>query len=110
MIEHRKAKRFDLKLPVEVVRKSFLPVSSVGETRNLSATGVLFAAPLEAELGDPIEYIITFPTHSKDGGPVSLRCLGKVVRLETNGTLEDGGPVLVAATLERYEFVRQENQ
>ena len=108
MIEQRKAKRFDLKLPVEVVRKSFLPVSSVGETKNMSATGVLFYAPLQAEPGDPLEYIITFPTHSIDGGSVNLRCLGKVVRLETNGSLEDGAPVLVAVTLERYEFVRRE--
>ena len=108
MIEHRKAKRFELKLPVEVVRRSFLPVSSVGETKNMSASGVLFYAPLQAELGDPIEYIITFPTHSINGGSVSLRCLGKIVRVETNGSTEDDGPVLVAATLERYEFVRQE--
>jgi len=107
--EHRKAKRFDLKLPVEVVRKTFLPVSSVGETKNLSASGVLFYAPLRAELGDPIEYIITFPTHSINGGSVSLRCLGKIVRVEANGSTEDDGPVLVAATLERYEFVRQDS-
>ncbi|MCC7174021.1 MAG: PilZ domain-containing protein [Bryobacterales bacterium] len=108
MIEHRKAKRFDLKLPVEVVRKSFQPVSSIGETKNLSASGVLFYAPLQAELGDPIEYIITFPTHSIDGGTVNLRCLGKVVRVEPNGSGEGGGRVLVAATLERYEFLRRE--
>ena len=108
MIEHRKAKRFDLKLPVEVVRKSFMPVSSVGETKNMSASGVLFYAPLHADLGDPIEYIITFPTHSVNGGSVNLRCLGKVVRVEANGSSEEGAPVLVAATLERYEFVRQD--
>jgi len=107
-MEHRKAKRFDLKLPVEVVRKCFLPVSSVGETKNMSASGVLFYAPLRADFGDPIEYIITFPTHSINGGSVNLRCLGKVVRVEANGSAEDGGPVLVAATLERYEFVRQD--
>jgi len=107
VIEHRKAKRFDLKLPVEVVRKNFLPVSSVGQTKNMSASGVLFYAPLRADLGDPIEYIITFPTHSISGGSVNLRCLGKVVRVEGNGPSEDGGPVLEAANLERYEFIRQ---
>lgn len=106
MIEQRKSKRFDLKLPVEVVRKNFLPVSSVGKTKNMSAGGVLFYAPLKAEVGEPIEYIITFPTQSLNGGAVNLRCLGKVVRLEPNGSGEEGGPVLVAATLERYEFVR----
>ncbi len=107
MTEQRKSKRFDLKLPLEVVRKSFLPVSSVGETRNVSAGGVLFYASLKAEIGEPLEYIITFPTHSADGGSVSLRCLGKVVRVEPNGS-ENSGRLLVAATLERYEFVRQD--
>jgi hypothetical protein len=106
--EQRKSKRFDLKLPVEVVRKNFLPVSSIGKTKNMSAGGVLFYAPLQAEIGEPIEYVITFPTHSINGGNVNLRCLGKVVRVEANGSDEDGGPMLVAATLERYEFQRHE--
>ena len=106
MIEHRKSRRFDLNLPVEVVRKNSLPVSSVGTTRNMSAGGVWFDARLDAEIGEPIEYVITFPTHSADGGSVSLRCLGCIVRLEPNSCTEKGGPVLVAATLERYEFLR----
>jgi hypothetical protein len=109
VIEQRKSKRFELKLPVEVVRKSFLPVSSVGTTKNMSAGGVLFYAPLKAEIGEPIEYIITFPTQSLNGGAVNLRCLGKVVRVEQNGSSDPHGPVLVAATLERYEFVRQDS-
>jgi len=109
VIEQRKTKRFDLKLPLTVIRKSFQPVSSTGETKNVSAGGVLFYSDLEAEVGEPIEYIITFPTHSINGGSVNLRCLGKVVRLETNGA-EEGGRRLIAATLERYEFLREENQ
>jgi hypothetical protein len=107
VIEHRKAKRFDLKLPVEVVRKSFQPAFSVGETKNVSAGGVLFSVSIEIEVGEPIEYIITFPTHPINGASVSLRCLGKVLRLEPNGQDPEDGSVLVAATLERYEFVRQ---
>ena len=109
MIEQRKAKRFDLKLPVEVVRRSFQPVSSTGTTKNLSAGGVLFSATIPIEVGEPIEYIITFPTHPINGGTVSLRCLGKVLRLEPNGSDEANGGVLVAATLERYEFVRRKH-
>ncbi len=109
MIEQRKAKRFDLKLRVEVVRRSFQPVSSVGETKNLSAGGVLFSATIPIEAGEPIEYIITFPTHPINGGSVNLRCLGKVLRLEPIGSDAEDGCVLVAATLERYEFVRRES-
>ena len=109
MIEQRKSKRFDLRLPVQVVRKSFQPVSSSGETKNLSAGGVLFSALLNFELGEPIEYIITFPAHSNNGGGVNLRCLGKVVRVERDGSEAANGSVLVAATLERYEFVRHDS-
>ncbi len=108
MTEQRRSKRFELKLPVEVVRKSFQPASSVGETKNLSAGGVLFSATLDVEIGDPIEYVITFPTGSINGGGVNLRCLGKVVRREAvpGGSADDSPHCLVAATLERYEFLR----
>lgn len=107
MIEQRKTKRFELKLPLEVVRRSFQPVSSPGTTKNLSAGGVLFAASIDVEIGDPIEYIITFPTHSINGGSVNLRCLGKVVRIEACESSGASGETVVAATLERYEFVRE---
>jgi hypothetical protein len=110
VIEQRRTKRFELRLPVEVVRKSFLPVSSIGETKNLSAGGVLFSASLEVEIGEPIEYIITFPTHSINGGGVNLRCLGKVVRFERAAdNPEKKSSLLVAATLERYEFLRSQS-
>jgi hypothetical protein len=108
VIDQRKAKRFDLRLPVEVVRKSFQPVSSIGETRNLSAGGVLFSATVDMQIGEPLEYIITFPSHSINGGSVNLRCLGKVVRLDRSGSGDNGGSsLLVGATLERYEFLRK---
>jgi hypothetical protein len=107
VIELRKAKRFDLKLPVEVVRRSFQPVTSTGTTKNLSAGGVLFSATVDIEVGEPIEYVITFPTHSGNGGGVNLRCLGKVVRLVPRSSdSESKSSILVAATLERYEFLR----
>jgi PilZ domain. len=108
VIDQRKAKRFDLRLPVEVVRKSFQPVSSIGETRNLSAGGVLFSATVEMQIGEPLEYVITFPSHSANGGSVNLRCLGKVVRLDRENSGGNGGSsILVGATLERYEFLRK---
>lgn len=106
MIEQRRSKRFELRLPIEVTRKSFQPVSVSGQTRNLSAGGVLFATKLDVEVGEAIEYIIHFPTESPEGTNVNLHCLGKVVRFEKTVS-EDGELVsLVAATLERYEFQR----
>lgn len=58
--------------------------------------GVLFAAEAHVSVGDPVEYLITLPTASGTHR-VRIRCLGKVVRLANSE---------VAATLERYEFVR----
>ncbi|MGI8742152.1 MAG: PilZ domain-containing protein [Bryobacteraceae bacterium] len=96
MIEQRKARRFELKLPFELVRSGSQSTSRSGETRNLSSVGVLFAAEAEVSIGDPVEYMITLPT-PPETMRVRIRCLGKIVRL---------GKAEVAATLERYEFVR----
>lgn len=69
---------------------------------NISSTGVLFSAVAAPDLGGPIEYVINL-NHE---GPqrVNLRCMGKVVRSER--AVSDRRTYHVAATLERYEFVR----
>jgi hypothetical protein len=78
-----------------------------GLTTNISSNGVLFTAGRGPDLGGPIEYVITL----NDSGPqaVNLRCIGKVVRAERVGAGHAGDvpAYQVAATLERYEFVRE---
>ena len=60
---------------------------------------MLFTAERELDVGGAIEYIITLIDERTN--PVSLKCIGKVVRQEkVNGTSD------VAATVERYEFLR----
>lgn len=98
MIEQRKSKRFELKLPLELVRAGAVPVGKTGETRNMSSSGVLFRTDAAVAIGDPIEYFITLPVSSPSANEVRLRCMGKVIRQEESG--------MAAATLERYEFVR----
>ena len=49
-------------------------------------------------VGEPIEYVITFPKTPGTRGEVRLRCVGKVLREDSE--------LAFAATLERYEFVR----
>jgi hypothetical protein len=71
----------------------------MGETRNVSSGGVLFAAEqIPVEIGQSIEYLIGLPTGSRIG-EIRLRCVGKVVRCDEERQT-------MAATLERYEFVR----
>ena len=97
-MEQRKAQRFDLRLPFELVRNGSEALSEHGETRNLSSVGVLFQSGASLRIGDAVEYMITLPAQPNDGIGVRLRCLGKIVR--------HGSKAEVAATLERYEFIR----
>ena len=64
----------------------------------MSSSGVLFTAKDRVAVGDPIEYMITFPK-APGAREVRLRCVGKVLREDTDTAF--------AATLERYEFIRQ---
>jgi hypothetical protein len=98
VIEQRKNQRFDLRLPVQIVG-SATKMKTNGETKNMSSSGVLFTSTEPVPVGEPIEYVITFPRAPGTRSEVKLRCMGKVVR-------EDGESTF-ATTLERYEFVRQ---
>jgi hypothetical protein len=71
-------------------------------TRNISSAGVLFASEQGSDPGGFIEYVITLP--SPDHLQVNVRCVGKVVRCEPAPSPRFR--FQVAATLERYEFVR----
>ena len=97
MNEQRKNQRFDLKLPFEIIRGG-TNTKGVGETKNMSSSGVLFTSDSSVAIGEPIEYLITFPKPSNSRSEVRLRCVGTVVREDPESKF--------AATLERYEFVR----
>jgi hypothetical protein len=105
VVEQRKSKRFDVRLPLRVVRNGVRVLAGFGETKNLSSSGVLFASDTRLDVGEPVEYIITL---SGQPNTVNLHCLGKVTRLETPSPEwhESARPFEIAATLERYEFVR----
>lgn len=106
--EQRRSKRFDLRLPIELVRSGGAAIGKMTETRNLSSGGVLFASESQLPVGEQIEYFITLPTGKPSGG-LRLHCMGKILRLEprtSRSPRERERPFNVAATLERYEFVR----
>lgn len=67
---------------------------------------MLFVVNSMAEVGDRIEYIISFPSGARAEGPVDLYCLGKVLRAAPAAEAEGECGYAIAATLERYEFVR----
>jgi hypothetical protein len=108
VVEQRKAKRFEIKLPLRLVRNGARPVIGTGETKNMSSSGVLFATNAKIEVGEPLEYVITLMPTDESPASVDLHCLGKVTRFDavTGHVQNGGGQFEVAATLERYEFVR----
>jgi hypothetical protein len=106
-MEQRRTRRFQLQLPLSITRTGAERVAFVGCTKNISSSGVLFTAEREPDLGGPIEYVITLNHHGPQA--VSLRCMGKVLRTDRVMTEdeESRSNFQIAATLERYEFVRE---
>ncbi len=106
-MEQRRTRRFKLQLPLSITRAGAERVTLAGLTRNISSSGVLFTAEREPDLGGPIEYIITLNRDGKQS--VNLRCIRKVLRTERMDSVGLTGSMpayQIAATLERYEFVR----
>lgn len=108
MTEQRKTQRFELKLPIELLRSGNDDLPRIGELRNLSSGGVLFTADGRLQRGQAIEYVVTLPSQG-DKTELRLRCVGKVVRVDERATPEENAqkfPYSIAVTLERHEFLR----
>ena len=112
-MEQRRTLRFQLQLPLSITRTGAQRLVLAGLTQNISSSGVLFTAQRQPDLGGPIEYVIVLNNEGPQS--ISLRCMGKVLRADRVGTSpdehgahsdEDGTNFQIAATLERYEFVR----
>ena len=104
-MEQRRTRRFKLQLPLSITRAGAEKVAVIGLTNNISSSGVLFTTEREPDLGGPIEYVITL--NSDGSQSVNLRCIGKVLRAQrasSNASVSSG--YQIAATLERYEFIR----
>jgi len=107
-MDQRRTRRFKLQLPLSITRSGIARVTFAGRTKDISSSGVLFTTDREPGVAGSIEYIITL---NHDGTqPVNLRCVGKIVRMERTGPPMGEGPLAyqVAATLERYEFIRDQ--
>ena len=106
-MEQRRTRRFQLQLPLSIIRSGATRVELAGCTNNISSCGVLFSTEVEPDFDSPIEYVITLARD--DQQVVNLRCMGRIVRAdrEEPGRYEASPAYRIAATLERYEFVRE---
>jgi hypothetical protein len=98
-MEQRRHQRFELHLPYEIQQ---VPGRGAirGETRNLSGQGALLACSVPLTVGETIEYSVTLPAPGS-GALVRILCSGRVLRC-------DRARAEVAASIERYEFVREQ--
>jgi hypothetical protein len=103
MMEQRKHRRYPIRLPLRVLRRGSIPFFARGETRNLSSRGVLFVSDQEIEVGERIEFAISWPAGNRHAEPLDLYCLGKVLRISTAPDVQG---YAIAVTLERYAFTR----
>jgi PilZ domain len=105
-MEQRRTLRFQLQLPLSITRSGAERLTLAGFTNNISSSGVLFTTQREPDLGGPIEYVIVLNNEGPQS--ISLRCMGKVLRADRVGASPDEQypSFQIAATLERYEFVR----
>lgn len=103
MMDQRRHRRYPIRLPIRVLRRGTCPFFAQGETRNLSSHGVLFISDHQLEVGERIEFAITWPAGNFRSEPLDLYCLGKVLRVSTD---PGAGRFTVAATLERHAFTR----
>lgn len=105
-MEQRRTRRFKLQLPLSITRTGPDRVALPGLTKNISSSGVLFTTEREPDLGGPIEYVITL--NHEGAHSVNLRCMGKVLRaVRVPPEADEHLAYQIAATLERYEFVRE---
>ena len=101
--ERRNTQRFQMRLPLTV---RWTTGAAVGETstesRDVSSRGVYFFLSKDVKQGSAIEILLTLPNEITLAGPVRVRCLGRVQRTEPR----DEGAIGVVAAIERYEFLR----
>lgn len=104
--DRRTAQRFDLHLPLRVRAAEVPGGEKQAETRDVSHRGVYFWFDRTMEAGSEFEFVMVLPQEITGTIPVQVKCLGKVVR----STPQEDGRIGVAAVIERYDFLRANNE
>jgi len=77
--------------------------SAVGQTRDLSTSGVFFYADFEPVQGSTIELVLTFPPEITRGESKCVLCRGTVTRTEPNAQDKIG----IAVEIDSYEVLAE---
>ncbi|MSO19784.1 MAG: PilZ domain-containing protein [Acidobacteria bacterium] len=104
--DKRRARRFPMQLPVSIRPENAKNGAQTVQTRDVSSSGIYFDFQSPMSVGTSVEFLMTLPEPLTKGSPVRIKCIGKVVRVAQNGN-GSSSHVGIAATIERYEFVRE---
>jgi hypothetical protein len=106
MGERRKAKRYEVFLPLQVCISRRRSAEYHGaDLRDISRTGIYFHSSVPVEIGVGVELTFSLPTDQDRSTSVLVRASARTLRVESL----DGGlsPAYgVATTIDRIDFVR----
>jgi hypothetical protein len=106
MAERRKARRYELYLPVQVCLSVQRPVEfHTGQLRDVSRSGVFFQSTVPIDTGTGMELTFSLPAEKERGTTVLVRASAKALRVSTLPG-EDAPLYGVAATIDRIDFIR----
>jgi len=77
--EQRRAKRFPIRVPLQIVSEN---LETVARTQDISASGILLSTEHLFPAGSMLRFLITFPSSITKGKPLRVRCTGEVVRVD----------------------------
>lgn len=106
MGERRKARRYEVYLPLQICTSRRRPAEfHTAQLRDISRSGVYFHSNTTIEPGTKLELTFALPTERDAGSTALIRASAEVLRVTS---LQDEiAPVYgIAATIERIDFVR----
>lgn len=106
MGERRKARRYEIFLPVQVCLSRNRPAEFfTGQLRDVSRSGIFFHSNVPIDTGSGVELTFSLPAERERGTSVLVRASAKALRVsELAG---EAAPLYaVAASIDRIDFVR----
>jgi hypothetical protein len=106
MGERRKARRYEVYLPLQVCMSVKKPAEfHTAQIRDISRAGIYFHSNVPIEAGAGVELTFALPTEQDRGASVLVRASAKAVRISK--LADETTPLFgVAATIDRIDFVR----
>jgi hypothetical protein len=100
--ERRAMRRFALHVPMSLTRVDSVRINQSARSHDISTRGVRFFTSTELRPGSMLEFVLSVPSEITGSDAIYVRCQGTIIRGERE---PDGSGVLVAATIERQDFI-----